>query len=117
MMPKLLGATTRAQNADAAETVRRLIKRQSPGGIRDAILRMMERPDATPQLASVSVPALILVGEEDTLTPPAESEAIARALPHASLVRIAGAGHLSNLECPQAFEASVEDFLQQLPPH
>lgn len=117
MMPKLLGETTRSQNADAAETVRRLIKRQSPGGIRDAILRMMERPDATPQLASVSVPALILVGEEDTLTPPAESEAIARALPHASLVRIAGAGHLSNLERPQAFEASVEDFLQQLPPH
>jgi pimeloyl-ACP methyl ester carboxylesterase len=116
MMGKLLGDTTRAESPDVAETVRRLIKRQSPAGIRDAILRMMARPDSTPLLPSLTMPALVLVGDEDTLTPPAESEAIAAALPRASLVRIAGAGHLSNLECPQAFEASVEDFLQQLPP-
>jgi pimeloyl-ACP methyl ester carboxylesterase len=111
MMPKLLGATTRGDNPDAEETVRRLIKRQSPAGIRDAILRMMDRPDSTPLLPSITVPTLVLVGEDDTLTPPAESEAIARAVPDAALVRIAGAGHLSNLERPQAFEASVEDFL------
>ncbi len=111
MMPKLLGATTREQNPDAEETVRRLIKRQSPTGIRDAIVRMMERPDATPSLSAITIPTLVLVGDEDVLTPPAESEAIAAALPNASLVRIAGAGHLSNLERSQAFEASVEDFL------
>ncbi len=111
MMPKLLGATTREQNADAEATVRRLIKRHSPHGIRDAILRMMERPDSTPLLPTITVPTLVLVGDEDVLTPPAESEAIASALPNASLVRIAGAGHLSNLERPQAFEASVDDFL------
>jgi pimeloyl-ACP methyl ester carboxylesterase len=111
MMPKLLGATTREQNPDAEETVRRLIKRQSPNGIRDAIVRMMERPDSTPLLPAITIPTLVLVGEEDTLTPPAESEAIAAALPNASLVRIAGAGHLSNVERSQAFEASVEGFL------
>ena len=111
MMPKLLGATTREHNPDAEETVRRLIKRQSPNGIRDAIVRMMERPDSTPSLSAITIPTLVLVGDEDVLTPPAESEAIAAALPNASLVRIAGAGHLSNLERSQAFEASVEDFL------
>lgn len=111
MMPKLLGKTTRAENPDAEETVRRLIKRHSPAGIRDAIQRMMDRPDATPLLATITVPTLVLVGDEDTLTPPAEAEAIARAVPDASLVRIAGAGHLSNLERPAAFDASVEDFL------
>ena len=111
MMPKLLGATTREQNPDAAETVRRLIKRQSLHGIRDAIVRMMERPDSTPLLAEITVPTLVVVGEEDVLTPPSDSEAIAAALPNASLVRIAGAGHLSNLEQPRAFEASVESFL------
>ena len=111
MMPKLLGATTREQNPDAEETVRRLIKRQSPTGIRDAIVRMMERPDSAPTLSAITIPTLVLVGEEDVLTPPAESEAIAAALPNAALVRIAGAGHLSNLERSQAFEASVEDFL------
>ena len=69
MMPKLLGATTREQNADAEETVRRLIKRHSPHGIRDAILRMMERPDSTPLLPTITVPTLVLVGDEDVLTP------------------------------------------------
>ena len=117
MIPKLLGETTRAHDLDAEETVRRLIKRQSAQGIRDAILRMMERPDSTPLLPSITVPTLVVVGEEDVLTPPADSEAIAATLPNASLVRIAGAGHLSNLEQPQAFEASVEAFLTGLGSH
>ncbi len=115
MMPKLLGPTTREHNPDAEETVRLLIKRQSPSAIRDAVVRMMERPDSTALLPTITVPTLVIVGDEDVLTPPAESEAIAAALPNASLVRIAGAGHLSNLEQGMAFEASIEDFLATLP--
>ena len=115
MMPKLLGATTREHNPDAEETVRLLIKRQSPAAIRDAIVRMMERPDSTPLLPSITVPTLLVVGDEDVLTPPADAEAMLAAIPNASLVRIAGAGHLANLEQAQAFEASVEDFLSSLP--
>lgn len=115
MIPKLLGATTRDTNTDAEETVRLLIKRQSPAAIRDAIIRMMERPDSTPLLASITVPTLVVVGEEDVLTPPADAEAMVAALPNASLVRIVGAGHLVSLEQGQAFEASVDDFLSSLP--
>lgn len=114
MMPKLLGATTRTSNPGVEETVRLLIKRQSPPAIRDAILRMRDRPDSRALLPAITVPTLVIVGEEDTLTPPADAEAMAAALPHASLVRIAGAGHLANLEQGQAFEASVEDFLAGL---
>jgi pimeloyl-ACP methyl ester carboxylesterase len=114
-MPRLLGASTREHNPGAEETVRLLIKRQSPGAIRDAIHRMMERPDSRPLLPTITHPVLVVVGEEDTLTPPSESEALVAALPNASLVRIAGAGHLSNLEQSQAFEASVEGFLASLP--
>ncbi len=115
MMPRLIGSTTREQNGDVEETVRLLIKRQSPVAIRDAIVRMMERPDSTSLLPTLHVPALVVVGEEDVLTPPAESEALAAALPNASLVRIAGAGHLPNLEQGNAFEASIEGFLSTLP--
>ncbi len=115
MMPRLLGATTREHNPDAEETVRLLIKRQSPHAIRDAVVRMMDRPDSTALLPSLQVPTLVIVGEEDVLTPPAESEAIVAAMPNASLVRIAGAGHLSNLEQATAFEASIDDFLAGLP--
>ena len=115
MMPKLLGATTRQSNPDAEETVRLLIKRQSPAAIRDAIVRMMERPDSFPVLPAIAVPTLVIVGDEDVLTPPSDAEAMAAVLPQASLVRIAGAGHLANLERSQAFEASIEDFLAGLP--
>lgn len=115
MMPGLIGATTRAGNPDVEETLRLLIKRQSPAAIRDAIVRMMERPDSMALLPAIQVPALVIVGDEDTLTPPADAEAMAAALPQASLVRIAGAGHMVNLEQGQAFEASIDDFLASLP--
>ena len=115
MMPGLIGATTRAGNPDVEETLRLLIKRQSPAAIRDAIVRMMERPDSMALLPTIQVPTLVIVGDEDTLTPPADAEAMAAALPQASLVRIAGAGHMVNLEQGQAFEASIDDFLASLP--
>jgi 3-oxoadipate enol-lactonase len=113
MMPKLLGRTTRERNPDAQETVRRLIKRHSPQAIHNAVLRMMERPDARPLLPSISVPTLVIVGEEDELTPPSAAEEIAQGIPGATLVRIAGAGHLPNLEQSGPFDASIQAFLQQ----
>ena len=114
MMPRLLGASTREHNPDAEETVRILIKRHSPSAIRDALLRMMERPDSFPLLPTVSVPTLVIVGAEDVLTPPSDAQAIAAAMPNASLVRVASAGHLVNIEQAQAFEASVGSFLDSL---
>ncbi len=115
MMPKLLGATTRHNNATVESTVRRFIKQQSPDALRGAILRMMERPDSTPTLDTVRVPALVVVGEEDELTPVAESRRIAEAIPGARLEVIPGAGHLPNLEQPVAFNAALSAFLTALP--
>jgi pimeloyl-ACP methyl ester carboxylesterase len=109
--PKLLGATTRDSNASAEPTVRRLIKQHSPTAIRGAILRMMDRPDSTPMLGSISVPTLVVVGEEDELTPLAESQKLAGAIPGAELVVIPGAGHLPNLEAPAAFNDALGAFL------
>lgn len=114
MMPRLLGKTTLEQNPDAEETVRKLVKRQSPAAIRDAIVRMMDRPDSRPLLPSIHVPTLVIVGDEDVLTPPSDAEAMVAALPNATLTRIAGAGHLTNLESGMAFDASVTSFLDQL---
>ncbi len=114
MMPKLLGNTTRETNQTAEATVRRLIKQQSPVAIRGAIDRMMHRPDSTPLLATIGVPTLVIVGEEDTLTPVAESERMAQAIKGAKLVKIPGAGHLSNLEQPDAFNHALSAFLLSL---
>jgi 3-oxoadipate enol-lactonase len=114
MMPKLLGKTTRELNPAAEAQVRRLIKQQSPVAIRGAIQRMMHRPDSTALLPAVSVPTLVIVGEEDELTPPDDSRRMAEAVPGAVLVTIPAAGHLSNMEQPDAFNAALNGFLAKL---
>jgi len=114
MMPKLLGKTTREVNPAVEAQVRRLIKQQSPVAIRGAIHRMMHRSDSTALLAQVAVPTLVIVGGEDELTPPEDSRRIADAVPGAALVTIPAAGHLSNLEQPDAFNAALTAFLAKL---
>jgi 3-oxoadipate enol-lactonase len=114
MIPKLLGKTTRDERSDLESGVRRLILQQSQAAIRGAILRMMERPDSFALLKTVSVPALVLVGEEDELTPVDESRKLVEALPTAELVIVPRAGHLANLESPDAFNAAVSTFLSRL---
>ena len=114
MLPKLLGATTRARRPEVGAHVRRLIESQIADGIAAAIVRLRDRPDSTPLLPEMRAPALIVVGEEDELTPPAESENMREAMPQATLVTIPGAGHLPNLEAPDAFTAALTTLLDSL---
>ena len=67
--------------------------------------------DFRPVLPGIGVPTLVIVGDEDRVTPPVNSEELTRAIPGAQLVTIPGAGHLSNLDQPQAFEAALRPFL------
>lgn len=114
LLPKLLAATTPGRQPQVVRAVREMILSTPPAGIARALRGMAARPDSTPLLGTIRVPTLILVGEEDTLTPPVESEAMAKAIPGAALVRIPGAGHLSNLEQPAAFTRALADFLGAL---
>jgi len=57
---------------------------------------------------------LVIVGDQDTLTPPAKSEEIARGVPGAKLVIIPGVGHVANLEAADKFNSAVLDFLASL---
>jgi 3-oxoadipate enol-lactonase len=75
---------------------------------------MMHRVDSTPLLAQVKVPALVVTGEEDEIIPVEESRRMAAAIPGATLVIIPGAGHLANLEQPDAFNAALNTFLSAL---
>jgi 3-oxoadipate enol-lactonase len=114
MIPKLLGETTRESRPDIESGVRRIIKQQSADAIRGAIMRMMARPDSVPVLDQVAVPTLIVVGEEDTLTPVADSQKMADAITAAELVVIPRAGHLANLEQTDAFNTALSGFLARL---
>jgi 3-oxoadipate enol-lactonase len=64
-------------------------------------------------LPKITVPTLVIVGEEDIVTPPSASEFLAKNTPGAALVKIPGAGHLTNLEKPEMFHAALEPFLDQ----
>jgi len=111
MMPKLVGKGTQEHRPDVEATLRRLIKQQSAVAIRSAIDRMMHRPDSTPLLAQVKVPTLVITGEEDEMIPVEESRRMAGVIPGATLVIIPGAGHLANLEQPDAFNTALNTFL------
>jgi pimeloyl-ACP methyl ester carboxylesterase len=111
MLPKLLSDGTRSSRPALVEETRRLIVANAPEAIDQAIVAMMGRPDSSPDLANVKVPALVLVGEHDTVTPPADAERLHGAMPRSILTVIPGAGHLSNLERPAEFSRALHDFL------
>jgi pimeloyl-ACP methyl ester carboxylesterase len=110
----LLGETTRTNKPDVVSEVKRLMD-QPPAGFIGALEALKTRPDSTGDLASVAVPTLIIVGEEDTLTPPDFSRSMHEAIGGSELVVIPEAGHLSNLEAPDAFNGALSKFLAATP--
>jgi pimeloyl-ACP methyl ester carboxylesterase len=75
---------------------------------------MAERPDSVPDLAAIDVPTLVITGSEDRLIPPDVTAGIADGVAAAELLRIEGAGHLSNLEASEAFDAALAGVLTGL---
>jgi 3-oxoadipate enol-lactonase len=103
LVPALLGETTRRERPAVEAHVRAMIGAAAPEGVARALEAMRDRPDSTGLLPGIGVPTVVVVGEEDTLTPPSEAQAIANAVPGARLVVLAGAGHLSSMEAPDTF--------------
>jgi pimeloyl-ACP methyl ester carboxylesterase len=91
--------------------VRETIADQPPDSIAAASRGMAERPDSTPDLGAIDVPVLVITSEFDTLIPPAITAGMMDHLHHAELVTIPDAGHLSNLEAPDAFGGALDGFL------
>jgi len=114
MVPMLVGRTTLESRASIVERVRSMIEANSPQGIAGAQRAMAARRDSTSILAGVDFPVLIVVGSEDTLTPIAEAENLRNAIPVARLQVIEAAGHLSNLEQPTEFNATLLRFIESL---
>ncbi|GGM35491.1 alpha/beta hydrolase [Longimycelium tulufanense] len=107
MLPNVLGATTRSDRRELVTAVRGLIMGQPPEGVAWAQRAMAARPDNSALVRATEVPTLVVVGEEDTLTPPATARELADAMPHADLTVLPSAGHLSALEVPDSFAATL----------
>lgn len=81
-----------------------------------AVSAMRDRADSRDLLPTLAnTPTLVIVGREDRLTPPDLARAMAAAIPGATLVEIAGAGHLPTLEQPDVTTSAMQNFLAQLP--
>jgi pimeloyl-ACP methyl ester carboxylesterase len=114
MLPKLVGGTTHRSRPEVVAEVRTLIEANCADGIRRSVVRLRDRPDATPQLAHIAVPVLVLVGEEDGITPIDDARGMASRIVDSTLAVVPEAGHLSNMENPDSFNAAVRPWLAGL---
>jgi 3-oxoadipate enol-lactonase len=111
MLPRLVGRTTATQQPELVVEIRAQVALNNTAGLRRAILRLRDRSDATPGLAAIIVPTLVIAGDEDVATPVSEARFLAEHIRGAALEVLSGAGHLSNLERPEAFTMALTRFL------
>jgi pimeloyl-ACP methyl ester carboxylesterase len=109
MVERLLGPRARAE-VHVTDPLRGRVRRCTPAGIAFAQRAMAARPDSTPQLATLTMPVLVIGGRDDAMIPLAETQAMAAAIPAARFVAMS-CGHLSNLEDPREFNGILDEFL------
>ena len=112
LLPGQLGERTRERHPEVVEQVRMMLASAPVDGIVGALEAMMARPDSASTLPTIDVPTLIVVGAEDAPTPPAEARAMHERIRGSRLEVLAGAGHVSNLEQPSAFNHVLTEFVE-----
>ncbi|GGI04137.1 3-oxoadipate enol-lactonase [Egicoccus halophilus] len=100
----------RRSGAPALDAVATALRDTRPEGYA-ASCEALATADLREVAGRVGAPALVLVGTADEATPPSDARALADRLPAATYVELPVAGHLANLEQPEAFSAQVADFL------
>jgi len=103
-----------SKNPAAVSAIQSVIESTSPLAICGTLLALAARTDTTPSLTAIKVPTLILVGEHDTLTPPAASQAMHSRINSSELHVLPGAAHMSNIENPEIFNAKFLEFLKKI---
>ncbi len=114
MITGMVGRTTREKNPELVDELHRMMSLAPVQGIVDALDALRTRPDSTPTLAGIDVPTLIVVGDEDVLTPVKDARAMHLGIGGSRLEVIAGAGHVSNMERPATFNHVLSEFLVSL---
>jgi pimeloyl-ACP methyl ester carboxylesterase len=115
MLPKVLAAATLGRRPDMAERLRSLMAGTPVPGIVGALAAMRDREGSEALLETLApIPTLVVVGEADGVTPPAQARAMAASIPGAKLAIIPGAGHLPPLEQPDATTERLREFLRSL---
>lgn len=95
------------------DALRAMIRAQNREAVAQGSIAMSTRPDSTADLPTIDVPTAVIVGEADAITPLANAKTMAEAIPGASLSVIPDAGHISNIEAPEAFEKAIRAWLRR----
>lgn len=114
MIPNLLAGSTRQARPEIVDRVRSMILAVPPTTVVGALAGMAARRDSTHDLAAIGVPTLVVVGDQDAITPPEGARRMAESIPGATLEIIPDAGHVSNLDNPEAFNRALAVFLNAL---
>ena len=112
MMPRLLGKTTVGHKPHVWGQVARVLDQTPVEAACDALTALATRPDRRPMLGSINVPTLVLAGEEDIISMPAEMRLIAEGIPSARFALIPQTGHLSTVESPELATGQILTFLR-----
>lgn len=110
MLPKLLAPSA---SLHVVEAVRAMIEHTPVETVLATLPALAERPDMSGALGAINVPTLILVGDQDAISPVSEAQFMQAHIPNARLVVIPNAGHLSPMEQPAAFNQAVLAFLSE----
>lgn len=111
--PWIWGRRFLDENEDVLATLRNQAAQATPNAVRALITGAMGH-DITVRLADIRVPTLVMVGEEDVLTPPWYGREIAAGISDAELVIVPDAGHALPIERPDIFNALAVAFLRDI---
>ena len=114
MLQKLLGPTTLRTRPHVEAEIEAIGSSQKVAGVIAALEMSRERPDSTPGLADIAVPTLLIVGDEDEISPLACAQTMNAKIRLSELARIPGVGHMSAMEDPESFNRTVRAWLERL---
>jgi non-heme chloroperoxidase len=114
MIPNYFTPETCTMRPELLTEAAAMIGTQSATVINSAMRAIMMRSDATPLLATIHCPALVLNGKEDKLTTPETAESIHTLIPHSELHLLAGAAHISNMEQAEAYTGALLAHIEEV---
>lgn len=114
VLDKMLAPQTIAVQPDVAQRVMTMMEGTNPAGAAAALRGRAERPAYEPTLASLRIPALVVVGDEDAYTTRRDTDIMHDLLPGSELLWLKGVGHMPNLEAPGPFNEAVTRLLQRV---
>lgn len=113
-LEKLFMSASLEKRKDEVNFVKKMIEEMSVESLTRTLHALADRKETCNELSQIDVPVLVLMGEEDKITPPAKGQYIKNNIKDSELKIVAQAGHLSNLENPDQFNEHLKTFVDSI---